>query len=285
MQNQISRRGLLRALAHVMIGSTLATVPGYFYTTELEPKWLSLERLQIPIRRLPSALEGFRIVQMSDFHLFPFTEIDLVREAVEAANNLKPDVVLLTGDYVLSKADSIFELAPVLAGLHAKYGVFACLGNHDLWTDQAVVRIGLEESGLPLLKNDGAAISVGRAAIYIAGLDDGWSGKPDLERALEHAPQGVPVVLLHHEPDFADINSRYGRVTLQLSGHSHGGQVRLPLIGSFVLPNYGRKYDMGLYRVNDMWLYTNRGIGVIAPPVRFNCRPEVTEITLVRGSS
>ncbi len=283
MRDQISRRGLLKAFAHVAIGSTLATVPGYVYTTELEPKWLSLERLQIPIRRLHSALEGFRIVQLSDFHLFPFTNIELVREAVEAANELKPDLVLLTGDYVLSMADSIFELAPVLSGLNAKNGVYACLGNHDLWTDQAVVRAGLEESGLPLLKNEGVAITAGRSTLYVAGLDDGWSGKPDLERALEHAPRGAPVVLLHHEPDFADANSLDGRVTLQLSGHSHGGQVRMPLIGSFVLPDYGRKYDMGLYRVNDMWLYTNRGIGVIWPPVRFNCRPEVTEITLVQG--
>jgi predicted MPP superfamily phosphohydrolase len=283
MQSQISRRGLLKAFAHVAIGSTLATVPGYFYVTELEPEWLSLERLQIPIRKLHSALEGFRIVQLSDFHLFPFTNIELVREAVEAANKLSPDMVLLTGDYVLSKADSIFELAPALAGLNAKYGIFACLGNHDLWTDQAVVRVGFKESGLPLLINSGVSIGVGRSAIYVAGLDDGWSGKPDLSRALESSPNGIPVVLLHHEPDFADANSRDERVTLQLSGHSHGGQVRLPLIGSFVLPDYGRKYDMGLYRVNDMWLYTNRGIGVIAPPVRFNCRPEVTEITLVQG--
>ncbi len=283
MQSQISRRGLLKAFAHVAIGSTLATVPGYVYTTELEPKWLSIERLQIPIRSLPSALEGFRIVQMSDFHLFPFTNIELVRAAVEAANRLNPELVLLTGDYVLSLAGSIFDLVPVLANLNAKYGIFACLGNHDLWTDQAVVQAGFKESGLPLLINSGVSIGVGRSAIYVAGLDDGWSGKPNLSRALERSPKGAPVVLLHHEPDFADTNSRDARVTLQLSGHSHGGQVRLPLIGSVVLPDYGRKYDMGLYRVNDMWLYTNRGIGMIAPPVRFNCRPEVTEITLVQG--
>jgi len=283
MKDQITRRGLLKAFAHVMIGGTLATVPGYLYTTELEPEWLSLERLTIPIRRLPLAFEGFKIVQMSDFHLLPFTKIDLVREAVAIANKLKPDLVLLTGDYVLSIVDSIFELAPVLATLDAKNGIFTCLGNHDLWTDEAVVRTGLEESKLPLLKNAGVEIGSGRSVLYVAGLDDGWSGNPDLSRALEDAPHGAPVILMHHEPDFADVNSRDGRVALQLSGHSHGGQVRLPIIGSFVLPEYGQKYDMGLYRVNDMWLYTNRGIGVIAPPVRFNCRPEVTEITLVQG--
>jgi len=263
-----------------MIGSTLATVPGFVYATELEPSWLSVERIKVPIAKLHSALEGLRIVHMSDFHLHPFTQIDEVRKAVQKANQLKPDLVLLTGDYVLDRADSIFELAPVLAGLDAKYGVYSCLGNHDLWTDAGVVQSGLKEAGLPLLKNRGVALNVGRTMVYVAGLDDGWSGRPDLEAALHEAPAGAPVILLHHEPDFADSNAKDERVSLQLSGHSHGGQVRLPAVGAFVTPEYGRNYDMGLYRIKEMWLYTNRGIGVIAPPVRFNCRPEVTVITL-----
>lgn len=284
MKSAISRRGLLKAFGQVMLGSGVASVPGYLYATEVEPAWLSIERLRLPIARLHPALDGLRIVHLSDFHLYPFTEIGLVRECVEKANALLPDLVLLTGDYVLERAEAIFELAPVLAGLDARYGVYSCLGNHDLWTDETVVQLGLSESGVPLLRNKGVVLGIGLGRLYLAGLDDGWSGKPDLERALAAAPSNVPVILMHHEPDFADRNSLDGRVSLQLSGHSHGGQVRFPVIGAPVLPDFARKYDMGLYRINRMWLYTNRGIGVIAPPVRFNCRPEITEITLVAGS-
>ena len=106
---------------------------------------------------------------------------------------------------------------------------------------------------------------------------------PDLSKALEKRPGNVPTLLLVHEPDFADAFSADGTVSLQLSGHTHGGQIRLPGIGALVLPRHGQKYDQGLYRVKDMWVYTTRGIGVIGPPVRLNCRPEITEITLVRA--
>jgi predicted MPP superfamily phosphohydrolase len=111
-------------------------------------------------------------------------------------------------------------------------------------------------------------------------LDDGWSGNPDLEATLDGAPSDVPVVLLCHEPDLADQYSLDGRVSLQLSGHTHGGQIRLPGVGALILPYLGRKYDLGLYKVNHMLLYTNRGIGVISEPVRYNCPPEITQFIL-----
>ncbi len=185
---------------------------------------------------------------------------------------------------MLDEANSIFELAPVLARLNARYGVFSVLGNHDHWKGATVVRRGLEESGLAILNNSGLTLSKGQERLYLAGLDDGWVGRSNLSQALEKQPQGVPTILLMHEPDFADTFSADGRISLQLSAHIHGGQVRLPGIGAPFLPRHGRKYDQGLYRVQDMWLYTNRGIGVTNPPVRFNCRPEVTEIKLVARS-
>jgi predicted MPP superfamily phosphohydrolase len=169
-----------------------------------------------------------------------------------------------------------------LASLNAKYGIFAVLGNHDLWTDAVVVRAGLEREGVPVLVNQGVTLSVGRDNIYLAGLDDAWSGQPDLSAALDGSATDIPVILLAHEPDVADISALDGRVSLQLSGHSHGGQVRLPGVGAPILPYLGQKYEQGVYRVNNMWVYTNRGLGVIPPPVRLNCPPEITEITLVR---
>lgn len=282
---KVSRRGFLKAFGHIVLGGGLAAAAGYGYTTHIEPEWLVVERVQIPIRRLNPSLEGFRIVQLSDIHLHPFVQIELVQEAVAMANRLGPDLVVLTGDYVLQSAESIFELAPVLALLNARYGVFTILGNHDLWTDAGVVRAGLVEAGLPVLCNQGQAIQVGRGLIYLAGLDDGWSGAPDLDATLNRQPAGALTILLAHEPDLAGGFARDGRVSLQLSGHSHGGQVRLPGLGAPVLPYLGQKYDQGLYRVQEMWLYTNRGIGVIGPPIRFNCPPEITEITLTTARS
>jgi predicted MPP superfamily phosphohydrolase len=280
---KLNRRRFLKWLGATVAAGGMTTVGGPYYARHIEPGWLMVESVEVPIAGLPAALEGFKIVQLSDFHLHPFTQLELVEKAVARANELAADVIVLTGDYVLERADSIFELAPALAGLNARQGVFAVLGNHDHWTEAAVVRAGLAEAGLALLDNSGVALSAGREQLYLAGVDDCWSGAPDLDMALDGVVAGVPVVLLAHEPDFADTFALDGRVALQLSGHSHGGQVRLPGIGALVLPTYGEKYDAGLNKAADMWVYTTRGIGVIGPPVRFNCPPEITEITLVGG--
>jgi len=265
-----------------MLGSVLSSLGTYKYVTLLEPNWLDIEQVTVPIKGFPASMEGFRIVQLTDIHHDPGTQIDRVKRAVAEANDLRPDLIVLTGDYVTAGADSIFELNPVLSNLNAKHGVFSILGNHDLWTNASIVRAGLEEVGIPVLKNSGISLSVGRDMIFLAGLDDGWSGQPDLNRALQNLSPGIPTILLMHEPDFADITlAKKAGIDLQLSGHTHGGQVRIPGLGAIILPDYGKKYEQGLYRVKDMWLYTNRGLGVISPPVRFNCRPEITEITLV----
>ncbi len=199
------------------------------------------------------------------------------------ANALKPDLIVLLGDYVWRDVETIFDLAPVLAGLDARHGVFAATGNHDYWTDIDVISLGLEEAGLPLLINQGVPISVGEKGLYLAGLDDGWSGEPDLQTTMRDLMPGTTTVLLAHEPDLADKYALDERIALQLSGHSHGGQIRRRGVGALILPYLAWKYDMGLYKVNEMWLYTNRGLGVTNEPVRYNCSPEITEIILVRS--
>ena len=141
---------------------------------------------------------------------------------------------MLTGDYVWREVEAIYELAPILAGLNARMGVYAAFGNHDLWTEVDVVRAGLDEVRLPLLVNQWVPLTINGGTLYLAGLDDGWSGNPDLGAALEGAPHDAPVVLLYHEPDLADEVSKSGRVSLQLSGHSHGGQIRFPGVGAVV---------------------------------------------------
>jgi predicted MPP superfamily phosphohydrolase len=276
----LNRRDFLKLLGLVAVGGSTAIVGGYEYGKQVEAKQLVVEHVQIRANNIKTALEGFKIVQLSDIHLYPYTQLDLVQEAVTITNSLQPDLIVLTGDYVLQTAEAIFEVAPVLASLNAKYGVFSILGNHDLWTDAEIVRLGLKEQRLPLLENEGIGLTVNGKNVYLAGVDDGWGGQPDLSLALAKMPSEALTILLAHEPDLADQFSMNPRVSIQLSGHSHGGQVRLPLIGAPILPYLGQKYDQGLYKVKNMWLYTTRGIGLITP-VRINCPPEITEITLL----
>ncbi len=281
MKMKMNRRQFLKAFTQVSAAYALGGTGLHQYGKHLEPNRVVVERLQIPLKNLPPTLEGFKIVQLSDIHIDSYTKIEIVEEAVNTANRLQPDVIVLTGDYVQRSAEPIFDLIPAIAALDAKYGVFTILGNHELWTNADLIRDALEKGGLPVLMNEGLALRVGKAAIYLAGLDDVWSGRPDLKMALDKLPPETPTILLAHEPDFADTFALDGRVSLQLSGHSHGGQVRLPGLGAIVLPEYGQKYDQGLYNVNGMWLYTNRGLGLGSVPYRINCPPEVTEITLV----
>ena len=277
---KLTRREFLKAFGYVTLIYGAAAIGGYSYATKVEPRWLTIEKVSVPLKGIKSKLEGLKIVQLSDIHLHPHTQLDLLEKAVQIVNELAPDLIVLTGDFVLDKAESIFDLTPVLSKKNARYGVFSILGNHDLWTNADIVQRGFEDADLPVLVNEGLTLDVEGESLYLAGLDDGWSGQPDLDSALEGCPANTPTIVLMHEPDFVDEIAKDTRVALQLSGHTHGGQVRVPGIGPIALPTNGRKYDIGLHKVNQTMLYVNRGLGVISPPVRFNCRPEITEITL-----
>ncbi|MCP4357565.1 MAG: metallophosphoesterase [Chloroflexi bacterium] len=278
--NGISRRQFMGLAAAAFVGVSGIT-SAYLYLND-ESETLTVEQVTLPIPNLHPALAGFTIVQLSDIHLIPYTKPPFVAEVVAAANALNPDVTVLTGDYVWHEVEAMFELAPIIANLNARYGVFSVLGNHDLWTDVNVIKTGLREARIPLLVNQGIPISVGEGTLWLAGLDDGWAGSPDLDASLEGMPTEATAVALYHEPDLADDVAADGRVHLQLAGHSHGGQVRFEKTGALILPYLARKYDYGLYRVGEMWLYTNRGIGATSIPIRVNCPPEITEITLAR---
>ena len=271
---KVTRRGFLKWAG----GAVLGGAAGVGYVTKIEPEWLSVEQQSISLPGLPAGLDGYKIVQLSDFHLYPFTSIDLIEKTVARTNELGPDLVVLTGDYVLETAASIFDLAPELAKLNPRHGIFAVLGNHDHWTEAAVVKQGLAEKGIELLHNRGVLLN--ESQFLLAGVDDLWSGTPDIEGALANWREGVPTILLAHEPDFADDFLGDGRIQLQLSGHTHGGQVRVPGVGPVVLPRYGQKYHNGLYQVGSSQVYVNRGIGIIGPAVRLNCPPEITEFVL-----
>jgi len=244
---------------------------------------LRAERVHIPLCRLHPALEGFKIVQLSDLHFLPHTPLSLIQRAVDCAKQLQPDLLVLTGDYVTHEAETIFGMTDVLGQLDARYGVMAILGNHDVRTGRQVISSAIEETGIMLLQNEGITFDVGHGQLMIAGVDDCIWGQPDLTAALAHQPANALTVLLAHEPDVIDEFSQEGRIDLQLSGHTHGGQIRLPFLGTPVLPKLGEKYVHGLHWVNDTWLYTNRGIGMVGMPVRFRCSPEVTELILCKA--
>ena len=245
-------------------------------------KTVTVERVQVPLCRLHPALEGFKIVQLSDLHFLPHTPLSVIARAAERACELKPDLLVLTGDFVTHEAETIFGLSDLLASLDARYGVFAILGNHDVRAGKALIGKAIEDTGVLLLQNEGITFDVGHGQLTLAGVDDCLWGQPDLKAALAQRPADATTILLAHEPDVIDRFSQDGRVDLQLSGHTHGGQVRLPFFGTPVLPKLGQKYVHGLHRVNQSWLYTNRGVGMVSLPIRFNCPPEVTELVLCR---
>lgn len=278
----ITRRTFLKAAARTGLALTGVGALGAGYTIYGEPGWLAVERVDVPIRRLPAALQGLTIAHLSDLHVSRATSAEHVAEAVALANRQRPDLVVLTGDYITDDPAFIPAAARAVAGLRAPLGVYAVLGNHDHWSGAADrIVSSFEDAGVAVLGNAHRRLPVRDGAVWLAGVDDPWLGRDDLAHALRGAPEGDLRVLLAHEPDFADTAARQG-VQLQLSGHSHGGQVRLPLTGHVVVPPMSERYPIGLQRVrgSSALVYTSRGIGVVAPAVRFNCRPEVAILRL-----
>jgi predicted MPP superfamily phosphohydrolase len=260
-------------------GAAGAALGGSVYTTLIEPQWLSVERIDVPLARLPRDLDGFTIAQLSDLHLGPYVGAEEIRSAVAATNQLEPDLIVLTGDYVTREADRMDECATELRALSAPSGVFSVLGNHDYWSGPEHITRALESNSIPVLINSAVPIERNGTRLWIAGVDDVWERRADLDSTLRLVPSTELTVLLAHEPDYAEL-AKHHPVDLQLSGHSHGGQVRLPYWGAPILPYLGKQYPIGMKQADSMWVYTNRGIGVVSPPVRFNCRPEITLLTL-----
>lgn len=253
----------------------------------LERHWLTVYRVTVPLPHLPPALHGFTICQLSDLHRGPVVSEEHIRRAADIAMSLNADLIVVTGDFVSGAATNAPSCAAALSGLRARYGVYGVLGNHDYWTrDVEAVVDAVTRSGIQLLTNRAVRLNVQGFNWWLCGVDDVWAGEPDLDAALQYVPDGAFRILLCHEPDFADEAAKRN-IPLQISGHSHGGQVRLPLIGAPVLPFWGRKYPIGLQRVKNSstLVYTNVGVGCIVPAVRLNCRPEVTLMTLVSATS
>jgi predicted MPP superfamily phosphohydrolase len=278
--NKTTRRDFLRRVLVAGLGLGLGGVGCGSYARLLEPRWFEVEEVSIPLGRLPATLDGLTVAHLSDLHLGPYLGAADLTHVVEMVQRLAPQVVVITGDFVTRGREwQQQEMLEPLSALQAPLGTFAVLGNHDHWTDATWVTATLQEQGITVLSNRAQRLSDAENGLWLAGVDDIWVGAEDLDGALAGIPESSCKLLLVHEPDFADKAARRS-VDLQLSGHSHGGQVRLPFLGALVLPLWARNYPMGLARAGETWVYTNRGLGVTDPPVRLNCRPEITLLTL-----
>jgi predicted MPP superfamily phosphohydrolase len=286
MAPQISRRTFLKRSLGLGMGISMSAALGFGYTRYGEPTWLAVEHIDVPIDNLPPALEGLTIAHMSDIHLSPDVQPEHVAQAVALANAQKPDLVALTGDLVTYGRQYIEPVAELVSDLRAPLGVFAVLGNHDYWAGAPrAIMAAFGRHHIRTFRNESQRISVGAESFWLVGVDDVWEERNNLPQAFHDVPAASTKIALVHEPDIADELARYG-VALQLSGHSHGGQVRLPFVGAPILPRLGRRYPIGLQRVPDSatQVYTTRGVGLVTPAYRFNCRPDVTVLRLTQDS-
>jgi uncharacterized protein len=279
----VNERGIYR---RVLRGAALGTLllGLLVYIRKVEPEDVEVVPVSLVLPRLDARFDGYRIVHISDIHADGWMTPGRVLGLVNLVNAEAPDLVTVTGDFATySRFRSLIRhasrLVAPLRRLRAPDGVVAVFGNHDHKANPQVVRGVLVASGVTELRNTIWPLRRGEAALHFCGLDDVREGTPDLHRVLRDLPEEGAAILLIHEPDFADRSAATGRFDLQLSGHSHGGQVGLPLLRYPFLPKLSRKYPAGLYRVSNMLLYTNRGLGA-HPRFRFNCRPEITVFTL-----
>lgn len=251
------------------------------YATMIEPRRPVLERHTITFAHLPRGLHGLRIGHLSDFHLGWAHTAANVRWAVAQMQREQPDLLVITGDFV-SFRRAIAQLPELLRPLRAPLGIYAVTGNHDHWEGVDEIRSSLEPLGIHFLLNRSVRVSHHGSDFWVAGIDDPWYGSPDLEEALCLVPPDAFTLFLCHTPDTAK-EAVHSFVDLQLSGHTHGGHISLPLLGPLCLPLYGLGYPSGWARVSpQLHLYVSRGLG--GQPLRLNCPPEGTLIT-IQGES
>ena len=267
----------------------LAGLAGVAYVHWVEPDWLAVGRHEVRLSR-NGGKTPLKILQLSDFHASPVVSLDFIKEAVRLGLKQQPDLIVLTGDFITHKFDQLDGYVEVLSPLAKAAPVFACLGNHDggFWAakgagydDVGFVRSLLSKSGVTLLHNSSQPVRVQDWNLTLVGMGDYWAREMQPDAAFAQAPanRGDATLVLSHNPD-TKLALKPFAWDLLLCGHTHGGQVCLPFIGAPFAPVLDKNYLAGLYRWEDRWLHITRGVGNLHG-VRFNCRPEVSLLTLV----
>lgn len=280
-------------------GAVCSTAGTLTKATVVDPLDLRVRRYRVPIRNLPHGLDGLRIAHLTDWHVGSRVPLEVLEASTRAALEAKPDLIALTGDYVHANVGQIPAmqriLAPLCAPRASRFGVVGVLGNHDYYAGAEHVRASLTRLGVTMLDNDRRLLAPGgwtrdpAGVLCVAGLADMWMDTPVQERALGGLPDGTPRIVLSHQPDSAEHfgwrTAGAARADLMLCGHTHGGQVRLPLLGTPVVPSrYGQKYAGGLVDGPHFPVLVSRGIGMSVLPVRWNVPPEVVVVELVSES-
>ncbi len=243
-----------------------------------EAETLEIEEVEIRLKRLPKKLNGFRLVHLSDIHHSPFTNLDHIENAVQTANDLQPDMFVLTGDYVSHETEYIKPVGEVLGRLSSEFGTYACLGNHDHWTDAEAVTNALRANDIKVLVNEGFRFIAGDVSFWLCGVDDYMLKRTDLAAALRGSFPDELKMLLAHNPVILRQAMKYD-VDVMFSGHTHGGQVKIRESEKKVLA-HRRKLSSGLHERNGTQIYITRGIGTVVLPVRYQCPPEISLIEL-----
>lgn len=287
------RRTFLQGTLATTAGTVVAAEGSILYVRDVEPKWIDVHEIPVYLTRLDPAFNHYRIAHITDLHTDDtFMTAERLAQVVRVLNSLKVQLILITGDFVTRLIASSAATLSQLQYLRAADGVFATLGNHDHWAGQQQVTAILQTNGIHVLKDTLYTLNRGsrKAVLHLVGMDDLWTDEPTqsawahegrLERLLRQVPAEGAALLMVHEPDFADVAAASGRIDLQFSGHSHGGQIRIPFYGSVYLPELARKYQAGMYHIKALKHYTNRGLGMIDPQVRLNCRPEIAVFELL----
>lgn len=282
----------LKGTAVTTVGLGAVGAGTLYYARNVEPTWFDITHQQLHLSRLAPAFHGYRVVQITDIHADnTFMTAERLAGLVHTINTLHADVIAITGDFVTDYLPGLQRTLAEFSKLQAKDGVFGVLGNHDHPAGADWVRACLRAGNVQELANTTHTIRRGDQLLHLVGLDDlwptnrgtpvpVWTHLPLLQQLTTSLPAEGAALLLVHEPDFADVAAHDGRCGLQLSGHSHGGQVRIPLHGPIFLPPLSRKYPMGLYHIGNILAYTNRGLGMLSPHVRFDCRPEIAVMDL-----
>lgn len=248
----------------------------------VEPRRISVTRRDVACRRLPAGLDGLRIALLADFHYKPDQDDDLLHDIVEQIRREKPDIIALAGDFVDYSPRVLVPLMDHLRKLRATHGIFAVGGNHDGWnSNMSAMAARFEKEGISFLTNANSILSIRGESLAVAGTDFIWDGKPDPVRTLKGIPSETPILALVHEPDYFDVMTAQRDILLQVSGHTHGGQCRVPVIGyAPVGVKHGRKYVYGGFSKGDSKLFVTRGVGTTNLRVRFACPPELAILRL-----
>lgn len=272
---KLTRRNALRLVTAGVAGSLL---DAFWF----EPDYLSITRRDLICMKAPPALDGLRIGLLADFHFRPESDAGLLDKVVASVRKENLDLVALTGDFISGDPNVILPLLDGLGKMSARHGIFAVMGNHDGWAgSRSTFRREFEKAGISFLINQNSLLSLRGETLAVAGTDYVWLGKPDAARTLKGIIQTTPVLALVHEPDYFDTMTSHHEIMLQLSGHTHGGQCRVPLAGyTPCTPKFGKKYIYGEYSSGNSSLFVTRGVGTTGPRARFSCPPELAILTL-----